>query len=277
MSAERLVEANGVRLCVQTFGDPADPAVLLIHGACASMLYWEEEFCLQLADRGRFVIRYDSRDTGRSVSYPVGRPGYTLRDLAEDAVGLLDVLGVERAHVLGRSMSGAIALLLGVDHPERVASLTFVTTTPGDDDLPPMSAEFLEHTAANPDPADDDAVVEFIVGLGRAYSGSSVYFDEKAARALAQEDVARTVHMASALTNHFAIDFDGPRNGGYRDITAPTLVIHGELDPVFPLPHGEALREAIPGAELLVLPGAGHELPPALWPDICDALHRHTS
>ena len=274
---ERIIEANGVELCIETFGDPADPAILLIHGACASMLWWEEDLCEQIAAGNRFVIRYDNRDTGRSINYPPGQPGYSLSDMTKDAIGILDVLGIERAHLVGRSMAGAIAFSAGVDHADRVASLTFVTTTPGDDDLPPMSDEFLAYTSNNPDPSDAEAVVEFVVGLMKAYSGGSPYFDPDGMRAIAERDVARTKNTATALTNHFLIDFDGPTVGGFGDIAAPTRVVHGELDPVFPLPHGEALRDAIPGAQLLVLENAGHEVPRPLWNVFVPALVRHTA
>ncbi|MFD5826518.1 alpha/beta fold hydrolase [Lentzea sp. NPDC060358] len=265
------MRANGVELCVQTFGDPSDPAVLLIHGACASMLWWEEELCVAIASRGRFVIRYDNRDTGLSTAYPPGQPGYALSDLVSDAVGVLDGLGVARAHVVGRSMSGAIALGLGVDHPDRVASLTFVCTTTGDPALPPMSPEFLEASSVR-----SPSEVENIVAVLRAYAGASPYFDEDAVRRLAVEDVARTVNVESAMTNHFLMEFDAP-GGGFGDLTAPALVVHGSLDPVYPLAHGEALRDAVPGASLLVLEGAGHDVPRPLWPVFVDALARHTA
>lgn len=254
--SEQLIEVNGVDLCVETFGDPADPAVLLIHGACASMLWWESELCAAIAARGRFVIRYDQRDTGRSVSYPPGQPGYALSDLAEDAVGILDVLGVECAHVVGRSMGGGIALTLGVDHGDRVSALTFVTTSTGDAGLPPGTVPYVEP---------DADLVEYVVEQLRAYAGGSPHFDEPATRLLAEEDVARTVNMESALTNHFRMDFDAPATGGFGDLTVPTLVVHGDLDPAFPLPHGEALRDAIPGARLLVLEATGHEVPRVHW------------
>ena len=132
------------------------------------------------------------------MSYPPGRPGYALTDLAKDAVGILDVLGVERAHVVGRSMAGAIALVAGVDHADRVASLTLVCSTPGGGDLPPMSEDFLAYTAAAPDLSDSAAVVEFIVGLMKACSGGSPYFDESAMGVLAEQDVTRTRDTAAA-------------------------------------------------------------------------------
>ena len=271
-----MVRANGVDLCLETFGDARDPAILLIHGACASMIWWETELCESIAAGGRFVIRFDNRDTGRSTSFPPGAPGYSMTDMARDAVGILDALGVRRAHVVGRSMAGGTALVLGLDHAERVASLTFVATTPGGDDLPPMSAEFLEQVSAEPDLSDPEAVVEFIVGVLRAYAGGSPYFDEAATRELARQDLVRTRSIAATLGNHYAIELDGPASGGFGGIRVPTLVVHGECDPVFPLAHGEALRDAVPGARLLVLPKAGHEVPRALWDLFVSALLTHT-
>ena len=277
-NGEKIVTANGVDLCVETFGDAADPAVLLVHGASASMLWWEEELCARIAAGGRYVIRFDNRDTGRSVSYPPGRPRYSLRDMSDDAVGVLDALGIGRAHLVGRSMAGAIVTLAALDHAERVASLTLVTTTPGGQGLPPMSEEFLSYVGSDsPDPSDPAAVVEHIVGLMKAYSGGSPYDDEAATRALAERDVARTRDIASCLTNHFLIDVDAPTAAELGDIHIPTLVVHGERDPVFPLAHGQALRNAVPGAELLVMDKAGHELPPPLWDVFVPALARHTA
>lgn len=276
-NGEKLVKANGVELCVETFGNAANPAILLIHGACASMLWWEEELCQRIAATDRYVIRFDNRDTGRSVSYPPGQPGYSLTDMANDAIGILDVLGIERAHIVGRSMAGSIALVLGVDHAERVSSLTFVSTTTGEEGLPPMSDEFMEVTSSTPDLTNSAAVVEFIVGQMQAYSGGSPYFDARAMRALAVQHVARTRNIASALTNHFAIAFDGPVSGGFGDIRVPSLVVHGEIDPVFPLAHGEALCRAIPGAELLILKQSGHDVPQPLWDVFASALVRHTA
>jgi pimeloyl-ACP methyl ester carboxylesterase len=234
---------------VETFGDAADPAILLIHGASASMLWWEQELCERIAAGGRYVIRFDNRDTGRSVSYPPGRPEYSLADMADDAVGILDALGVGRAHFVGRSMAGGIVTLAAMHHPDRVASLTLVTTTTGGAGLAPMSEEVISYSSSGgPDPSDPAAVVEFIVGLTRVYSGGSPYYDESAMRALAERDLARTANIASCLTNHFLIDFS--ESVRFDDIQAPTLVVHGDSDPVFPLGHGEALRAAIPGADL---------------------------
>jgi len=136
-SNETIVRANGVDLCVQTFGDPGDPAILLIHGAATSMHGWEGEFCERLAAGPRFVIRYDHRDTGRSVNYAPGAPQYTLRDLAADAVALIDVFSLDSAHLVGRSMGGGVAIIASIDFPDRVASLTLIGTSPGGPDLSP--------------------------------------------------------------------------------------------------------------------------------------------
>lgn len=274
-NGEKLLGINGVELCVETFGSPSAPAILLIDGAAASMLWWDAGLCEQIAANGRFVIRYDNRDTGRSTSYPPGQPGYSVADMAEDAVGILDALGIERAHVVCRSFSGAIGLILGVDHSDRVASLTFVSTTTGDEGLPSPTAEFLSHVTAAPDTGDLPAVVDYIVDAAKVESGR--YFDEAATRALVERDVARARNIASTLVNHFAAESRPPVGGGFADVTAPTLVVHGDRDPIFPLPHGKALRDAIPRAELLTLEGAGHDLPRPVWNVFVAALVSHTA
>ncbi|MEU5340084.1 alpha/beta fold hydrolase [Streptomyces sp. NPDC020766] len=271
---EQLLKINGVELCVETFGDRAAPAVVLVAGASASMLWWDAELCERIADRGRFVVRYDHRDTGRSTCYPPGQPAYSFNDLTLDVLGIQDALGIECAHLVCQSMFGGSGLILGVDHPDRVASLTFVSTSTGADDLPPPSSDLA--MPAEPDYADATAVVEYVVAGARAFAGGSPYFDEAAIRALAERDVARARNYASTLANHYAVEPDGPVRGGFGDIAAPTLVVHGDHDPFLPLPHGEALRDAVPGAELLVLKGAGHDLPRPVWDDFVSALVRHT-
>jgi pimeloyl-ACP methyl ester carboxylesterase len=268
---------NGVDLCVQAFGRPADPAILLIAGAAASMLWWPAELCERIASRGRFVIRYDNRDTGRSTAYPPGRPGYSLSDLAADAVGILDTLGIARAHLVGQSWAGGIALTAAVDHAERVASLSFLSSSTGAEDLPPPTAAITGHRPAEPDPANAAEVVQYVLDTARAYSGGSPYFDETTTRALVERDVARASNLAATLANHYTIDIDGPRTGGFADVAVPTLVLHGDLDPLFPLAHGEALRDAVPGARLVILHGAGHDLPEPLWDVFTTALTEHTA
>lgn len=273
---EQLLEVNGVELGVETYGDRASRAIVLVAGAAASMLWWDGELCERIAAGTRYVIRYDHRDTGRSTSYPAGQPAYSFADLTADVLGIQDALGIERAHLVCQSMFGAIGLIAGVDHPDRVASLTFVSRSTGEAGLPPPSDELARGLPTEPDPTDAASVVEFVVGSTRSCAGGSPYFDEAGVRRLVERDVARARSYASTLVNHYAIALDGPARGGFGDIAAPTLVVHGDQDPLLPLPHGEALRDAIPGAELLVLEGAGHDLPRPVWDGFVSALIRHT-
>lgn len=284
--SERIVTANGVPICVETYGDPAHPAVLLIHGAQASMLWWEEELCSRLATGdstgGRYVVRFDQRDTGRSVSYPPGEPPYAMSDLARDAVGVLDALGIDRAHVVGRSMNGGTALFLAVDHRDRVATLTLVTTTTGEV-AEEDTEEDTEEPAGSGDsggrpPYDDPAaLLDYFVAEFASCAGRSPYFDEAAVRVRAERDLARTSNVESMLANHWAMRFDEPKGGGWSDIAVPTLVVQGEVDPYFPPAHGEALVAAIPASELLVLDDVGHDVPPESWDVFVPALLRHTT
>ncbi|MET0134628.1 MAG: alpha/beta fold hydrolase [Kibdelosporangium sp.] len=273
---ERLLEIDGVELCVEAFGDRTDPPILLVAGGSASMLWWDVELCERIAAGSRYVVRYDHRDTGRSTSYPPAEPGYSYTDLARDMFGIQQALGIGRAHLVCQSMFGGIGLIAAVDHPDRVASLTFVAGSTGAPGLPPPANKLAAELPAGPDPADSASVVEYVVGTARAYAGGSPYFDEAATRAMVERDVARARNYASTLVNHYAIEVDRPIRGGFGDIAVPTLVVHGDHDPLLPLPHGEALRDAIPGAELLVLAGAGHDLPGPVWDAFVPALIRHT-
>src|SRR5215216_7147052 len=189
--AERMIEANGVELCTESFGDPADPPVLLVMGIGGSMLWWEESFCQMLADPGRFVIRYDHRDTGRSVTYQPGRPEYTGADLVADAVGVLDAYGISAAHMVGVSAGGAFAQLLALEFAERVLSLVLISTspaTPGDRDLPPPTDEFGYFVAsAEVDWSDRESVIEYLVAYSRLLAGGRRPYDEAAMRALVRE------------------------------------------------------------------------------------------
>jgi pimeloyl-ACP methyl ester carboxylesterase len=246
---------------ISTFGAETDPAVLLIAGSNSSMDWWEPDFCRALT--GRYVIRYDHRDTGDAPSYPPGEPGYTGEDLVTDAVAVLDELGVAAAHVVGISMGGALAQVMTLDHPTRVRSLTAIATSGGvgDPDLPGMADLTFP---PEPDWTDDESVVEYFVAGQRVLSAPP--FDEAEARAIARIAVARTKNLESSQKNHHATEGSGSWRHRLGEITVPTLVIHGDQDPLFPLPHGEALAREIPGARLLVLPHTGHEFPRRNWP-----------
>ncbi|MFD6993303.1 alpha/beta fold hydrolase [Streptomyces sp. NPDC059943] len=281
--APRLVEANGVHLCVQTFGSPTDPTVLLIGGAGSSMDGWDEGFCARLAAGRRHVVRYDQRDTGRSVNSPAGAPDYTFSALLADAVGLLDVLGVDRAHVVGISMGGGLAQCLAVAHRERVATLTLVSTSPAgptESELPPPSdglrAAFAD-PAPEPEWSDRAAVIAYMVEGERLFAGSAP-FDEDAVRESSGRVFDRTTDIEAALKNHWALtDDEEPVTVRLSDVTAPTLVLHGTQDPLFPLDHARALAEGIPDARLVALDEVGHQPPPArVWDTAILALLHHT-
>lgn len=264
-SGERMIRANGVDLCIETFGDPTNPAILLVHGATTSMLGWPDAFCARLATGGRFVIRYDQRDTGRSIAYPPGQPGYRFSDLVADTIGILDALGVARAGLVGLSMGGGIVTQAALLYRARVSSLTLIATTPGGPDLPPGSDEFWQHVSGpQPDWSDRAAAIDHIVAMLRIFSNGSGHLDEAAMRDLIARDFDRTTNVASSQINHFAMALDGDADDS-GTIAVPALVIHGDNDPIFPLGHAEAAVRRIPGAKLLVLEATGHELPRASW------------
>jgi pimeloyl-ACP methyl ester carboxylesterase len=275
------IETNGAVLCVGTFGDPAHPAVLLIMGAAGSMDRWEEPFCERLAAAGRYVIRYDHRDTGGSTTDPPGKPGYTSDDLFADVLGILDHLGVERAHLVGLSMGGAIAQWTAIHNPERVLSLTLMSTSPvgtGGPELPPMPDEARAAFGAlppEPDWSDREAAIAYLLEAERPYAGPRG-IDEEAARALLGRVYDRSPSLPSA-NNHFTLEGSETTRDRLAEIAAPALVIHGTDDPLFPLGHGEALAREIPNAELLVIDGLGHEFPPWAWDDVLPALIAHTA
>lgn len=281
-SPERIVNANGVDLCLQEFGAAADPAVVLLAGSGASMLHFGTPFCERIAASGRHVVRFDYRDTGRSVTYPIGDPPYDGPDLADDVVALLDALAIRNAHLAGISMGGGIAQYLALHEPARLASLTLMSTSPAAPgrparDLPGMSPELAAAFAevAEPDWSDAGASVEYVFELERlcAPPGRA---DEAFIRRLAEDSVSRA-NSIGALTNHFRLGDDTVEPAGaLATIEAPTLVIHGTEDPLFPIDHGRAIAAEIPGAELLELVGVGHELPPRVWPRVADAIVAHT-
>jgi pimeloyl-ACP methyl ester carboxylesterase len=280
-TGEQIVEANGVDLCVESFGDPADPAILLIHGGGHSLLAWDEEFIGRLVAGGRRVIRYDSREAGRSIVYSAGSPGYGLEDLAADAAALIVVLGLGAAHVVGMSQGGTVGQLLALDHADRVASLTLASTSPGGSDLPGVSPELQEFFAnepAAPDWADRDAVIEYLVEVERPFAARSRPFDADGMRVAAGRIVDRAVDIAAQLTMPFLTFSGKPWRGRLGEISVPTLVLHGTEDPMYPIEHGRALAAEIPGARLIPMEQTGHEVfPRHQWDVVVPALLEHTA
>ncbi|MFC6878842.1 MULTISPECIES: alpha/beta fold hydrolase [Actinomadura] len=271
-------------ICTETFGDGGDPPLLLVG---LSMLTWPDGLCARLAAGRRFVVRYDLRDTGRSVTVDPDAPGYTLRDLVADAVGVLDAFGLPRAHVAGFGPGGWIAQLLALDHPDRVASLTLVGTRPtapgpADADLPEHAPELMAFVtgAPKPDWSDRDDVVEYMVAHARVFGGTRGV-DEAEVRERAGRIFDRAggrFQRSNQLGTAFAAMDCGERwRERLPEVTAPTLVVHGDDDPFFPIGNGRALAREIPGAELLVLPETGQELPCRVWDVVVPAVLRHTS
>lgn len=283
---EQTLGVNGVDLRVQTIGDPSDPAVVLLHGAGESMLAWDDAFVARLVAGGRRVIRYDSRDAGRSTVHPVGAPGYGLRDLVTDLVVLVDRLGLGRVHVVGMSQGSAVAQLAALDHPGMLASLSLASGTPGgpgheQSDLPGMSPElasFFEDEPAAPDWSDRDAVVEYVLEVTRPFAATSRPFDTAAQRRQARRVVDRASDIAAQLSNPFLIDAGSPWRDRLNRIRIPTLVLHGTEDPFFPIEHGRALAAEIAGARLVPLEATGHEVfPRHTWDIVVPELLAHTS
>lgn len=278
--AERMIEANGVDLCTEPFGDPGHPPVLLVMGVGGSMLWWEEGFCRLLAEGGRFVIRYDHRDTGRSVTYEPGRPQYTGAGLVADAVGVLDAYGIPAAHVVGVSAGGAFAQLLALGFPDRILSLVLISTspaTPGKRGLPPATERYQRFVAsATVDWSDERSAIEYLVDYARVLAGGTRPFDEAATHELVRRDVERAHNIAASENHGLAAEGEMPREP-LSSIAVPTLVIHGTEDPMFPLEHGKALAREISDARLLTLEAAGHGVERADWEPIARAILAHTA
>jgi len=265
--------ANGIEICVETFGERIDPALLLIAGGANSMDWWEDEFCRRLAAGGRYVIRYDHRDTGRSTCFPAGAPPYSTQDMADDALGLLDALGTHRAHIVGLSLGSVLAQRIAVERPERVRTLTLMAAGPeagGQDNGAPASRDETDWT-------DRTVAVDRIVAdtLNRA---GPLTFDEGHFRRIAERAFDRTTDMAATQTNHWLAAPGAPIRGRLGEITAPTLILHGTQDPLFPLAQARALEREIPEATLVTLTGVGHEFPPrVVWDVVLTLILDHTA
>ena len=288
---ERLVKANGVDICCQTFGRPADPALLLIMGLGAQMIVWDEAFCEALAARGYYVIRFDNRDIGKSSQIGVAADAvasafgkamrgesilapYLLKDMAADSVGVLDALGAAKAHVVGASMGGMIAQEMAMRFPDRVVSLTSIMSTTSEPGLPGPRPEVGAVFVAPP-PRNAAEYVESNVRAWDLFRNGGFPEERPRDRARAERAAQRGFFPEGGARQFVAVLASGSRKSGLANVTAPTLVIHGADDPLVPLPAGEATARAIPGARLLVIERMGHALPQAVWPQILDAIVAH--
>lgn len=278
--ATRTMHADGIEIATETFGDHSAPAVLLIMGAMASMLWWPDDFCRSLAASGRFVIRYDNRDTGLSTKYAPGNPPYSMDDMAQDAVRVLDAYGLASAHVVGMSLGGMLAQIMALTSPARVSSLTVLSSTPvglGTVSLPPSSAAYMKHAADGEkvDWSDRGQVIDFVTKDAGMIAGVAHPHDAAQARQVVERDYDRSGGFLSA-TNHFMLQGGEALKGRLPSLEAPLLVIHGTADPIFPVEHGIALAQAVAGARYLALEGSGHEIHRDDWDRILAAIVEHT-
>lgn len=280
-----------IELEYETFGSPSDPALLLVMGFTAQLIAWDTEFCEQLADRGRYVIRFDNRDCGLSTKLdgqhvdpmkvmhaqlagePVPPTPYTLSDMSNDAFGLLDELDIERAHIMGASMGGMIVQTMAIEHPERVLSLISVMSSPGDPRAGKPTDEALEVLLSAP-PTEREA---YIANSARsAVWASKKYVDLERLARRAAEAYDRSFYPEGAPRQLAAIYASGDRTEALRQLDVPTLVIHGRDDTLIQPDGGLQTAQAIPTANLLLLADMGHDLPEPLWPLIVDAVISHT-
>lgn len=273
---KKIVRNGGVEIATETFGKEGSPAVLLVMGAMASMLWWPDLFCAELADRGHFVIRYDNRDTGSSTRYAPGNPPYSMEDMAGDAMAVLDAYGLASAHFVGMSLGGKIAQIAAFSEPDRIDRLTLISTTPvGVDtsDLPQMAEAYLEHGAdgENVDWNDNGEVIEYLVKDMSMIASTRHPHDAPAARDFIERDVARSGSFASA-TNHFLVEPANDWAGALARLRKPLTVVHGTTDPLFPIGNGRRIADTVPDAQLVEIDGGGHELHPNDWPEILKAI-----
>jgi pimeloyl-ACP methyl ester carboxylesterase len=280
---------RGITLCYETFGDPSDPAALLIMGLGAQMVAWQEDFCLDLAARGLYVVRFDNRDIGRSTHLQGPPPSvvqllrysgvparYTLADMAQDAAGLLSGLDIPSAHVIGASQGGMIAQTLAARHPARVRSLVSMLSSTGGRWVgrPALRSypAFLRKA-----PREREAFVEYASRLFAKIGSRSMPQDTDGVREIAGLTFDRELDRTGTGRQLAAIVASGDRTAELRRITAPTLVIHGSIDPLVSPSGGRATARAIPGAKLTMIEGMGHDLPRVLWPRLIDLFATHAA
>ena len=284
------IAANGVTLEYETYGNPAHPPLLLIMGLGAQLTLWPIELVEALVARGYRVIRYDNRDIGLSSKFTAagvpdlpavmmalmsGKPPalpYTLADMADDAAALLTALGIDQAHIVGASMGGMIAQLVAINHAGRVRSLTSIMSTTGNPALPPAKPEAMAALMERPTTAELTDVLALGLRITRAIGSPGYPAPEAPLRQRIERDFRRSFHPTGAGRQMAAIMADGDRRERLKAVTAPTLVIHGEDDPLVPVEGGKDTAAAIPGATLLTIPGMGHDLPLELVDRIADAI-----
>ena len=292
-SPER-ARANGIELCWDSFGDAGAPPLLLIMGLASQMIAWPDEFCALVAERGFRVVRFDNRDIGLSTRFdsagvpdigaaltaalqgkPVDAP-YRLSDMAADAFGLLDALGIGRAHVVGASMGGAIAQTMAIERPERLLTLTSIMATTGEPGLPPPTPEAMG-VLLKPPVTTLDGYIRSYVETWKVLRAGSFPEDEALDRERAEAVFARGLNPAGVARQLAAILASGSRKAALRSVRVPSLVLHGDADPLVPLACGVDTAESNPGARVVVIPGMGHALPISFWKRIVEEIATHAA
>jgi pimeloyl-ACP methyl ester carboxylesterase len=293
-SAPAVARANGIELTYDTFGEAGAPPMVLIMGLASQMIAWDEEFCAGLAARGFRVIRFDNRDIGLStrleslgvpnvaqllLAHMAGQPTrapYTLSDMARDVVGLLDALGIDAAHVVGASMGGAIAQTVAIEHPRRLLSLCSIMATSGDPSLPPPTPEALQ-LLMTPTPTDQAGYYRRYLQTMKVLRGAGFPQDETRDLERAEQNFRRGLYPPGVARQLIAILASGSRKAALAKVRVPTLVIHGDADPLVPVECGIDVADTVPGAQRLIIEGMGHALPIATWPQIIGAIATHAA
>jgi pimeloyl-ACP methyl ester carboxylesterase len=288
------VAANGIQIEYETFGNPSGRPLLLIIGLGAQMIYWDDALCRDLANRGHYVIRFDNRDAGLSTKFDgagvpniveiIGKilkgeeikPPYTLEDMADDGVSLLDALGIPQAHICGMSMGGMIAQTIAIRHPSRVLSLISIYSTTGNPELPEPKPEILGILIAPP-PSKREAYIEHMLKLFKMIAGPGFGVDEAWTRKIMAESYDRSFCPQGLYRQLVAILTQKDRRAALGSLKVPTLVVHGTDDPLVPVEAGKDTAKAISGAQLMLIEGMGHDLPHGgAWPRIIEAIAVHT-
>ncbi len=286
--------ANGIQIEYETFGNASGRPLLFIIGLGGQLNQWDEDLCRDLAERGYYVIRFDNRDVGLSTKIEESgepdlmdifgklmkgekiKPPYTIEDMADDAVGLLDALGIRKAHICGMSMGGMIAQTIAIRHPSRLLSLTSIYSTTGNPELPQPKPEVME-LLITPPPVEREACIEHMLKVFKAIAGHGFPVDEKWTRRISAESFDRCFYPQGIARQLVAILTQDNRVPALASVKVPTLVVHGTDDPLVSVEGGKDTARAIPGAQLMLIEGMGHDLPHGgAWPQIIEALVAHT-
>lgn len=275
------ISFQNVSIHTESFGDPKSPPVLLVMGAMCSAVWWPDEFCNMLAESKRFVIRYDHRDTGLSTCYPPGETKYSVEDLADDVIEVLNGYNIDSAHLIGMSLGGFLSQLIAIKYPGYVKSLTLIASerlAESDPNMPAMDPKILEYhkKAESLDWSDKQAVVEYQVGAWRLLSGSAHPFNKEDIQKIAEMDFDRSPNLLSSF-NHASLAGGDQWVGRLHDIKQPALIVHGTEDNVLPYEHGLALNTELLHSKLLTLKCSGHELHRDDWPVIIREIIDHTT